>query len=107
MYVVAFSFAYLMIRLQARRGDIDLDADQSLNLVLYCVVGLVVGARLFSVLFYDGTTYYWTHPWMIFWPFRDGRFVGLPGIATMEAVGNSRNWFSAENTVSFSLSCRR
>ncbi len=81
MYVVAFSFAYVMIRVQARKGDIALDADQTLNLVLYCVVGLVVGARLFSVLFYDGTTYYWTHPWMIFWPFRDGRFVGLPGMS--------------------------
>lgn len=81
MYVVAFSFAYLMIRLQAHKGEITLDADQSLNLVLYCIVGLVVGARLFSVLFYDGTTYYWTHPWMIFWPFRDGRFIGLPGMS--------------------------
>ncbi|MGE4583060.1 MAG: prolipoprotein diacylglyceryl transferase [Sphaerochaeta sp.] len=81
MYVVAFSFAYLLIRIQGRKGEISLDADQSLNLVLYCIVGLILGARLFSVLFYDGTLYYWTHPWMIFWPFQDGRFVGLPGMS--------------------------
>ncbi|MEA4860782.1 MAG: prolipoprotein diacylglyceryl transferase [Sphaerochaeta sp.] len=81
MYVIAFSFAYLMIRVQARKGEIDLDADQSLNLVLYCVIGLIIGARLFSVLFYDGSFYYWTHPWMIFWPFQGGRFVGLPGMS--------------------------
>ena len=81
MYVVAFSVAYLMIRLQARKGEIAIDADQTLNLVLYCVVGLILGARLFSVLFYDGSFYYWTHPWMIFWPFRGGRFIGLPGMS--------------------------
>ncbi len=81
MYVVAFSVAYLMIRVQARKGEISLDADQTLNLVLYCVVGLILGARLFSVLFYDGTFYYWKHPWMIFWPFRNGNFIGLPGMS--------------------------
>jgi phosphatidylglycerol:prolipoprotein diacylglycerol transferase len=81
MYIVAFTIAYLLILVQSRRGEIDLDADASLNLVLYCVVGLVLGARLFSVLFYDGSLYYWTHPHMIFWPFRDGRFVGLPGMS--------------------------
>ncbi len=81
MYVVAFGVAYLMIRVQARKGEIALDADQTLNLVLYCVVGLILGARLFSVLFYDGSFYYWTHPWMIFWPFRGGRFIGLPGMS--------------------------
>ncbi len=58
-----------------------MDSDQSLNLVLYCVIGLILGARLFSVLFYDGSLYYWTHPWMIFWPFRGGQFIGLPGMS--------------------------
>lgn len=81
MYVIAFAIAYGLIRLQARKNEVDLDADQSLNLVLACIIGLVVGARLFSVLFYDGTSYYWTHPWMIFWPFQDGQFVGLPGMS--------------------------
>ncbi len=81
MYVVAFSLSYLMIRLQARKGEISLDADQTLNLVLFCIVGLILGARLFSVLFYDGSFYYWTRPWMIFWPFRGGQFIGLPGMS--------------------------
>jgi phosphatidylglycerol:prolipoprotein diacylglycerol transferase len=62
MYVVAFSVAYLMIRVQARKGEIAIDADQTLNLVLYCVVGLILGARLFSVLFYDGSFYYLEFP---------------------------------------------
>lgn len=81
MYVIAFGIAYALIRVQARKQEIALDQDQSLNLVLACVIGLVVGARLFSVLFYDGSTYYWTHPWMIFWPFSQGQFIGLPGMS--------------------------
>ena len=81
MYVVAFTVAYLLIRVQARRGEIALDKDETMNVVLYAVFGLIIGGRLFSVLFYDGSTYYWTHPHMIFWPFRDGRLVGLPGMS--------------------------
>jgi len=81
MYVVAFAVSYVLIRVQAKKGEIALDQDQTLNLVLACILGLVVGARLFSVLFYDGTSYYWTHPWMIFWPFRSGQFIGLPGMS--------------------------
>ena len=81
MYVVAFAVSYVLIRVQAKKGEVALDQDQTLNLVLACILGLVVGARLFSVFFYDGTSYYWTHPWMIFWPFRGGQFVGLPGMS--------------------------
>lgn len=81
MYVVAFLIAYLLIRVQGRSGQIALDADGAANVMLYCVFGLIIGARLFSVLFYDGSLYYWTHPHMIFWPFRGGRFVGLPGMS--------------------------
>lgn len=81
MYVVAFAIGYVLIRVQARKGEVALDSDQSLNLLLAGIIGLVVGARLFSVLFYDGSFYYWTHPWMIFWPFQGSQFVGLPGMS--------------------------
>ncbi len=81
MYVVAFSITYFLIVLQARKKEIDLEGDKPLDLVLYCIIGLVLGARLFSVLIYDGTWYYWTHPWKIFWPFENGSFVGLPGMS--------------------------
>lgn len=81
MYIVAFFITYALFRYQARRGEIDIDSDDSLSLFLWTIGGLLIGARLFSVLFYDGTTYYWTHPWMIFWPWRNGRFVGLPGMS--------------------------
>ncbi len=81
MYILAFAIAYLFIVLQAKKDEIALSSDDSLDLVMWCVVGLILGARLFSVLFYDGSTYYLTHPHLIFWPFRDGQFVGLPGMS--------------------------
>ena len=81
MYILAFGFAYYFITLQAKHDEITLSKDQSLYIVMWCVIGLILGARLFSVLFYDGTTYYLTHPHLIFWPFRNGQFVGLPGMS--------------------------
>ncbi len=81
MYIVAFFITYVLFRWQARHGEIDINADDSMSLFLWTIGGLLIGARLFSVLLYDGTSYYWTHPWMIFWPFRNGQFVGLPGMS--------------------------
>lgn len=82
MYLVAFAVAYLLFRYQCRHGELNgMSADDSLTLFCYTIGFLIIGARVFSVLFYDGTWYYWTHPWMIFWPFRDGQFIGLPGMS--------------------------
>ena len=81
MYILAFATAYIFIVIQARNGEIALTKEDALDLVMWCVIGLILGARLFSVLFYDGTTFYLTHPHLIFWPFRDGKFVGLPGMS--------------------------
>lgn len=81
MYLVAFAFAYILFRYQRNKGLIAIDDESMYSLFLYAIVGLIVGARLFSTLFYDGSMYYWTHPHMIFWPFRGGHFVGLPGMS--------------------------
>ena len=82
MYLVAFSIAYMLFRYQCRHGELNrMSADDSLTLFCYTIGFLILGARLFSTLFYDGSWYYWTHPWMIFWPFRNGQFIGLPGMS--------------------------
>jgi len=82
MYIVAFSVAYILFRRECRQGILGgMDGDTSTNLFLYVIVGLILGARLGSCLLYEGSTYYLTHPWMIFWPFRNGQFVGLPGMS--------------------------
>ena len=82
MYLVAFFVAYLLVRYQCRHdGVIEMDAEETQSLFFSCCLGLLIGARIFSVLFYSDGLYYITHPWMIFWPFRNGQFVGLPGMS--------------------------
>ena len=82
MYLVAFFIAYLLFRYQCRHdGVIEMNASESQDFFFIAILLLLVFARLFSVLFYSDPVYYLTHPWMIFWPFRDGRFVGLPGMS--------------------------
>lgn len=82
MYLVAFAVAYALYAWQLRTEDHNaLDKDTSQMLFIWGVVGLLIGAHLFSVLFYSDASYYLSHPWMIFWPFRDGQFVGLPGMS--------------------------
>src|SRR5690554_6548757 len=81
IYLVAFAFAYILFRYQRNKGLIAIEDESMYSLFLYASVGLIVRARLFSTLFYDGSMYYWTHPHMIFCPFRGGHFVGLPGMS--------------------------
>ncbi len=82
MYIVAFAFAYLVFRYQLKRDtSIAVSQDEADNLFMWAIIGLLIGARIFSVLFYSDGWYYLTHPWMIFWPFQDGVFVGLPGMS--------------------------
>ena len=81
MYIVAFAITFLLFRLQVKRHELEYSMDDSLTLFLYAIAGLILGARLFSALIYDGTGYYWARPWLIFWPFKNGQFVGLPGMS--------------------------
>jgi phosphatidylglycerol:prolipoprotein diacylglycerol transferase len=45
------------------------------------ILSLIIGARLFSTLFYETSDFYVKQPWLIFWPFRNGRFMGLSGMS--------------------------
>ncbi|MCQ2397912.1 MAG: prolipoprotein diacylglyceryl transferase [Sphaerochaetaceae bacterium] len=83
MYIVAFTICYVLFRYQCRKENVlkKMSADMSQTAFTYVIFGLLLGARLGSVLIYEGNSYYWTHPWMILWPFRNGVFVGLPGMS--------------------------
>lgn len=81
MYLVAFAFTYVLFIRQRNKGLISISNDDSYTLFLYTIGGLVLGARLFSTLFYEGSFHYWMNPWLIFWPFSNGQFVGLPGMS--------------------------
>lgn len=82
MYIVAFYVTYRLFLVQIRKDHaIDMTKSEVQDLFFYCILGLVIGARVFSCLFYSDGFYYLTHPWMMFWPFENGMFVGLPGMS--------------------------
>jgi phosphatidylglycerol:prolipoprotein diacylglycerol transferase len=55
--------------------------DELSGMFVYCIICLLLGARIFSTLVYEADDYYRTQPWLIFWPFRDGRFTGFMGMS--------------------------
>lgn len=80
MYLIAFAVSYLLFMVQFRERKLETDQDTVINFFFWGIIGLLVGARLFSTLFFDPTGVYLRQPWLIFWPFRNGRFVGLQGM---------------------------
>lgn len=80
MYLIAFAITYYLFMVQVRRRELDVDQDTVVNFFFWGIIGLLIGARLFATLFFDPTGIYIRQPWLIFWPFRDGQFVGLQGM---------------------------
>jgi len=80
MYLIAFAVTYLLFMVQMRQRKLDEDQDTVVNFFFWGIIGLLIGARLFSTLFFDPTGIYLRRPWLIFWPFRNGQFVGLQGM---------------------------
>jgi len=81
MYIFAFATAFLLYRRQLKERRFPMTEDELYSLFGWGILGLLLGARLFSVLVYNATTFYLLRPWLIFWPFRDGQFVGLQGMS--------------------------
>jgi phosphatidylglycerol:prolipoprotein diacylglycerol transferase len=57
MYVLGTIASYLLVRTQIKRKDFGISPVEVDNLYLYLLAGLVIGARLGYVLFYDLKTY--------------------------------------------------
>ena len=82
MYIFAFATAYLIYSRNIRKDVILKDKKELCDdFFLTAVISLLIGARIGSCLFYDDAAYYLTHPYLIFWPFKNGKFVGLPGMS--------------------------
>ena len=64
-YVVGAALCGVMMWRTQRRWGLNITADDLMMVVFGAVIGLVVGARLFYVIFY-GDGFYWTHPLEIF-----------------------------------------
>jgi phosphatidylglycerol:prolipoprotein diacylglycerol transferase len=81
MYILAFGTAFLLYRRQVKERNFPMSEDDLSSLFTWGILSLMLGARLFSTLFYDTSGIYIRQPWLIFWPFRNGRFTGLQGMS--------------------------
>ena len=90
MYVLGFIGSYLLVRYQMKRKDFGVSRVEVENLYFYLIIGLMVGARLGYVLFYD-LKMYWADPLEIFAIWRGGMsFHG--GLIGVLIVGTSFSW---------------
>jgi phosphatidylglycerol:prolipoprotein diacylglycerol transferase len=65
MYLLGFGASYLLVKFQMRKKGLDLGKDFLGSLYSYLVLGLLIGARLGYVVFYN-FSYYAVHPLEIF-----------------------------------------
>ncbi|MBB6482352.1 prolipoprotein diacylglyceryl transferase [Spirochaeta isovalerica] len=81
MYLIAFAIAFYLFKYQVKEKKIDVPEDDVVNFIFWTIIGLIIGARIFAALVYDTTGIYRSKPWLIFWPFYNGQFVGLQGMS--------------------------
>jgi len=83
MYLVAFALTYILVVSRIKKEHYDYSAETIQDLFVWLILGLIIGARLGYVLFYN-FSYYLGHPLEIFLPFdfTSGiRFVGISGMS--------------------------
>jgi len=87
MYVLALLTALGIAKYFIKKDNLDFKSNEIDAYFIYVEIGVILGARLGYVLFYDTQTlYYLSHPWQIFNPFQNGEFVGIRGMSYHGAV---------------------
>lgn len=81
MYLVAFGLTYLLFMRQIKQDKYTITKDNASDYIFFIILGLILGARILSTLVYEPSDLYRKAPWLIFWPFRNGQFVGLQGMS--------------------------
>ncbi len=87
MYISALLTALWFAKWIIKKDAIDIKTDEIDNYFIWIEIGIILGARVWYILFYDSNTiYYFTQPWQIFNPFYNGEFVGIRGMSYHGAV---------------------
>nr|WP_234697117.1 prolipoprotein diacylglyceryl transferase [Nitrosophilus alvini] len=82
MYVLALLVALFFASWLVKHDRLPISKSELESYFIWVEIGVILGARLGYVIFYDThTEYYLTHPWQIFNPFLDGTFVGIRGMS--------------------------
>lgn len=87
MYIVAFAITYLLVIFRIKRESrFQASRDQIVDLTSYMIFGLIIGARLGYVLFYN-LPYYFKHPLEVFLPFDFSNGMTFTGFSGMSYHG--------------------
>lgn len=71
IYALGFVMGYFMLLHLAKKRKIRISKDDASDLILWLLIGVVAGARLFYVLFYN-LPYFWQNPFEIFFIWQGG-----------------------------------
>ena len=83
MYLVAFGLTYFLVMHRIRDERHPYEAETIQDMMIWLIIGLILGGRLGYVLFYN-LDYYLARPWEILLPFDFShgiRFVGISGMS--------------------------
>ena len=82
MYALALLSAIFVAKWFIKHDKLPISNDLFDSYIWWAEIGVILGARLGYVLFYDtNTMYYLTHPWQMFNPYIDGVYAGISGMS--------------------------
>ncbi|QDF28926.1 prolipoprotein diacylglyceryl transferase [Halarcobacter anaerophilus] len=82
MYALALLSAIFIAKWFIKHDKLPISNELFDSYVWWAEIGVILGARLGYILFYDThTAYYLSHPWQIFNPFIDGVYAGISGMS--------------------------
>ncbi len=79
-YIFGSLITYMLVANISKRSDKNLH-EHLPNLFMWMILSMFIGARLFSKLVYSRDLSILLSPWEMFWPFENGRFVGIQGLS--------------------------
>lgn len=87
MYISALLVALWFAKWIIKKDNMPIAEETIDAYFIWIEVGIILGARIWYILFYDpNTLYYLSQPWQIFNPFSNGEFVGIRGMSYHGAV---------------------
>ncbi len=106
-YIVAFALTYFLVLYRIKHEErFAFNKDQVNDITTYAILGLIIGARLGYVLFYN-LAYYLRHPLETFLPFSFSNGFAFTGISGMSYHGGligallAVTWYIRKNKLEF------
>ena len=87
MYLLALLVALWIAKRIVKKDNYPIDDKTLDNYFIWAEIGVILGARIGYFVFYDPhLDYYLLHPWQMFNPFMDGKFIGIRGMSYHGAI---------------------